>query len=162
MSGTVYLETSVISYLAAWPSRDLVTAGHQQLTHEWWRLHRSEFDLYVSQAVINEARLGDPDAASRRLAILDEIPILEETDEAKALAHEIMRRVPLPPRAAVDALHIAMAVVNGVDYLLTWNCAHIANATLRVQVEATCREEGYEPPVICTPEELLGDTDDVA
>lgn len=157
MKPKVYLETSVVSYLAAWPSRDLVTAAHQQITHEWWKTEADGHELFVSEVVVTEASGGDADAAARRAEILKGITVLEQTDEATTLAEEFVRRVPLPQKAAVDALHIAVAVINGMDYLLTWNCAHIANATLRPRVEAVCREMGYEPPAICTPEELLGE-----
>ena len=154
MKPKIYLETTISSYLSAWPSRDLVTAAHQQITREWWQARHEEFDLFISQIVIQEAHGGDPDAAARRLEILKDLPLLEQTEEATALAQELVEQVPLPQKAAVDALHIALAVVHGMDYLLTWNCTHIANATLRSKIEAVCRSKGYEPPVICTPEEL--------
>jgi hypothetical protein len=150
----IYLETTISSYLSAWPSRDLVTAAHQQITREWWQARHEEFELFISQIVMQEASGGDPDAAARRLEILKDLPLLELTEEATALAQELVEQVPLPEKAAVDALHIALAVVHGMDYLLTWNCTHIANATLRSKIEAVCRSKGYEPPVICTPEEL--------
>jgi hypothetical protein len=154
MKPKIYLETTIGSYLSAWPSRDLVTAAHQQITREWWQARHQEFELFISQIVMQEARGGDPDAAARRLEILEALPLLELTEEATALARELVEQVPLPEKAAVDALHIALAVVHGMDYLLTWNCTHIANATLRNKIEAVCRSKGYEPPVICTPEEL--------
>jgi len=155
MKPTVYLETTIASYLTAWPSRDLVTAAHQQLTGEWWQTRRDEFEMFVSRLVLQEASGGDPGAAARRLAVLNDLPILEVTEEAASLAQELVRKVPLPARAAVDALHIAIAVVHGIDYLLTWNCTHIANAALRTEIEAVSRAHGYASPVICTPEELL-------
>jgi hypothetical protein len=116
MKPKVYLETSLISYLAAWPSRDLVTAAHQQITHDWWRSHASNYELFVSEVVVTEASGGDPDASARRAKFLDSITVLEQTDEATTLAEEILGRVALPENAAVDALHIALAVVNGMDY----------------------------------------------
>ena len=106
--------------------------------------------------VVQECKAGDPDAAARRLAALEGLTVLELIPEAQALAISLVREVPLPTRAATDALHIAVAAVNGIAYLVTWNCAHIANATLRPRIEAICRGAGYEPPVICTPLELLG------
>jgi predicted nucleic acid-binding protein len=151
----IYIETTIASYLSAWPSRDLVTAAHQQITREWWQARRDEFEIFVSQIVIQEAGGGDQDAAARRLEFLKELSLLELTEEVTALAQELIQQVPLPERAALDALHIALAVVHGMDYLLTWNCTHIANAALRGKIEAVCRSRGYEPPVICTPEELL-------
>ena len=160
MSQRVYVETTVPSYLMAWPSRDLVRAAHQQITREWWT-RRGVFELYTSRLVVEECRAGDPEAASDRLAALAGVPLLEQTAEAATLAEALMRGVPLPERAAADALHIAIAAVHGVDYLLTWNCTHIANVTLRPRIEAVCRAAGYEPPLICTPEELpAGGRDD--
>jgi hypothetical protein len=155
MKPRVYLETTIPSYLTAWPSRDLVRAAHQQITREWWDQRRIQFDLFISQVVLDECRSGDPTAAAARLAALQDFALLEQTDDATRLAQLLIQQVPLPDRAAVDALHIAIAAVQGMDYLLTWNCTHIANATLRESIEAVCRASGYEPPGICTPEELL-------
>jgi hypothetical protein len=155
MKPRVYVETTIPSYLTAWPSRDVVMAGHQQTTREWWESRRQDFDLFVSQFVVDEAGLGDPDAARRRLEALADLPLLDVTDDVYALASRLVGRVPLPTKAAADSLHIAVATVNGMDYLLTWNCTHIANATLRARIEMVCRDGGYEPPAICTPEELL-------
>ena len=150
----VYLETTIPSYLTALPSRDLVMAAHQQITREWWQ-GRERFELFISQIVLREASGGNAEAASRRMELVQGIPVLEVTEEASVLAEELVRRRALPESAAVDALHISVAVVNGLDYLLTWNCTHIANATIRGDVERICRSKGYEPPVICTPEELM-------
>lgn len=156
MKQTVYIETTVPSYLTAWPSRDVVRVGEQQVTRDWWD-RRSAYELRVSSLVILECKAGDAEAAARRLAALDGIPVLSQTSEAEVLAATLLREVPLPARAAADALHIAVAAVNGIAYLVTWNCTHIANATLRPQIEEVCRRSGYEPPVICTPKELLGE-----
>ena len=158
MKPTVYVETTVPSYLTAWPSRDVVRAGEQQVTRDWWA-RRSGFDLRVSSLVLLECGAGDSNAAALRLAALDGVPVLAQTAEAETLAETLLREVPLPAKAAADALHIAVAAVNGVSYLLTWNCTHIANATLRPRIEALCRRSGFEPPVICTPMELLGEGD---
>jgi hypothetical protein len=152
----VYLETTILSYLTARPSRDVVVAGHQQLTRDWWEQRRSLFDLYVSQLVLREAESGDPDAAERRLTAISGIPLLEISEEATELARGLVERGPIPKKAAADSLHIAIATVNGLEYLLTWNMAHIANAELRPRIERVCRASGYEPPVLCTPEQLMG------
>jgi hypothetical protein len=157
MKPKVYVETTVVSYLTAWPSRDLIIAAHQQLTREWWQTRRGEFELFVSEAVVHEASAGDKDAAAERLASVAGIPLLEQSGAATSLAQVLVEQVPLPQRAVVDALHVAIASLNGMDYLLTWNCTHLANAALRNQIEAICRAQGYEPPIICTPEELLED-----
>jgi hypothetical protein len=153
MKRTVYVETTIPSYLTAWPSRDLVRAAHQQITREWWA-RRDAFDLYVSRLVVQECQAGDQQAAEERFAALAGIPLLEQEAEAAALAEALLRDVPLPRKAAADALHIATAAVHGMQYLLTWNCTHIANAVLRPQIEGVCRAAGFEPPLICTPEEL--------
>jgi hypothetical protein len=155
MKPKVYLETTVVSYLTAWPSRDIVTAANQETTREWWSNRRDAFDLFVSQSVLKESSTGDKDAAERRCEVLRQFPRLDITDAVETLAAKLMVGVPLPAKAQADALHIAIAAVNGMDYLLTWNCTHIANATLRSQIEAVCRSAGYEPPVICTPQEML-------
>jgi hypothetical protein len=149
----VYLETSILSYLTALPSRDLVRAAHQQITLEWWE-QRDRFDLFVSEAVLAEAGRGDPAAANRRLAAAEGIEILNATQEAQALASALLKAAAMPAKAAIDAAHVALATVHGVDYLLTWNCAHIANAVTRSLIEGVCRSSGFQPPVICTPEEL--------
>ena len=155
MKPTVYLETSLISYLASHPSRDLIVAANQQITHDWWQSRREDFDLFVSQLVVQEAETGDPGAAQRRMAVIEGTPLLALNQEALALAEALVRDGPMPERAVEDALHIAVATVHGMDYLLTWNFRHIANATMRYRVERVCRSKGYEPPVICTPQELL-------
>jgi hypothetical protein len=153
MKPTVYVETTIPSYLTAWPSRDLVRAAHQQITREWWA-QRTGFDLFTSRLVVQECQAGDAQAAADRLAALAGIPLLEQETEAAELADALLRDVPLPQKAASDALHIATAAVHGMQYLLTWNCTHIANVTLRPRIEAVCRAAGFEPPLICTPEEL--------
>lgn len=152
---SVYLETTIPSYLTAWRSPDLVMAARQQITREWWDNRRQDFELFVSQLVIDEASAGDPVASARRLEILEGIPLLEPHDDADALVEALIRDLSLPSRAAADAVHIAISVVNGIDFLLTWNCTHIANAVLRPAIESVCRSLGYQAPVICTPEELL-------
>ena len=155
MKPRAYIETTVISYLTARPSRDVIVAGHQQVTDEWWRMRRLDFDLFASQLVWDEAEAGDQEASQKRLAALESVGMLEITEEALSLAKELVEKGPLPPRAAEDAIHIAVAVINGMDYLLTWNCSHLANAAMRSKIDRICRARGYEPTVICTPEELL-------
>jgi len=157
MRGKIYVETSVISYLTSRLSRDLIVAGHQQITQEWWANQRDKFELFVAQTVLEEIAGGDQEAAQQRLSVIESLPLQEITEEAIALAKDLVRLGPLPEKAAVDALHIAIAVTNKVDYLLTWNCKHLANAALRSRIERVCRARGYDPVVICTPEELLED-----
>jgi len=156
MKSKVYLETSIVSYLTARPSRDLVIAANQETTNEWWSACRGEYDLYVSQLVFVEASAGDPEAAQRRIEAINPLTRLDISDQAIALGKRLAADIPLPTKAKADALHIALAAVNGMNYLLTWNCAHIANAVLRSRIDEICRQAGYEPPVICTPLELFG------
>jgi len=157
MKPKVYVETSVISYLTARPSRDVVVAGHQQTTREWWRTCRDRFELVASQIVLGEAAAGDPEAARERVAVLGELDLLAVTTEATTLARQLVKSTVIPAKAAQDAMHLSVAVTNGVAYLVTWNCRHLANALLRTRIEEACRAAGYEPVVICTPEELLED-----
>lgn len=157
MLAKVYIETTVVSYLVARPNRDLRIAAHQEATAEWWDRRRQEFELHVSQLVIDEAAAGDREMATARLKRLEELPLLDVSDAAIALAERLMVDKAVPEQAEEDALHIAVAAVHGMDYLLTWNCKHIANATMRAKIEAVCLDAGYEAPVICTPEELLED-----
>jgi predicted nucleic acid-binding protein len=155
MKPSAYLETTIVSYLTAWPSGELVMAANQATTREWWTNRKDAFDLYISQPVIDEAAAGDADAAARRLEVLQDIPLLEITSEVKELARRLLSGIPLPTKAQTDALHIATAAMNGINYLLTCNCTHIANAALRPRIEAVCRTAGCESPIICTPQELL-------
>lgn len=155
----VYLETSVISYATSRPSRDLVVAGHQQVTRDWFARQAPHFELFVSELVVREAAAGDEEAARDRVAFLDTVERLSITEDAGVLAQRLVDLGAVPRKAAEDALHIAIAAVHGVHYLLTWNCKHIANASTRQAIERVCLESGYDPPVICTPEELSGDQD---
>lgn len=155
MKPAVYVETSVISYLSARPSRDLIVAANQQVTQDWWKDKRPDFDLYISQLVLQEASVGDPEAVTRRQNALEDVQLLTLTDEAAALAQQLVEREVIPRQSIEDALHIAIAAVNGMDYLVTWNFKHIANASMRSNIELVCREAGYEPPVICSPFELM-------
>lgn len=157
MKHRVYLETTIVSYLTSKPSRDVIIAAHQQITQEWWETRREAFDLFVSELVIREAGAGDEVAAQKRLSALEEIPLLELNEEALNLARDFVEKGLIPETAREDALHIALATVHGMDYLITWNCRHIANAELRKSVSLICITQGYEAPVIATPEELMGE-----
>ena len=150
----VYIETTVVSYLAATRSRDVVVAGHQRITRDWWD-SRNRFELVVSQAVLDEASRGDTRASARRLALLAGIPVLTLGNEVIELAERLVQRGAVPVKARSDALHISVTAVNRVTYLVTWNCAHIANAGVRGKIEEVCRAAGLQAPIICTPEELM-------
>ena len=128
--------------------------ARQELTRDWWDSRSGRYEIFISEIGLSEVCRGDPSAASARLQLLENIPVLELSDTARELAHELVRRVPLPPKAAADALHIALATVSGMDYLLTWNFTPIANATLRKHIDSTCKDLGLQMPIICTPEEL--------
>ncbi|MBK5969938.1 MULTISPECIES: type II toxin-antitoxin system VapC family toxin [Thiorhodovibrio] len=154
MKPKVYVETSIISYLTARASRDIVVAGNQETTREWWD-RRDDFELFVSQFVLQEAAAGDPGAAQQRLNVLNGIPELEITEAVDRIAETLLSQAALPPTAKLDALHIAIAAIGGMDYLLTWNCTHIANPSLRHPISLTIQTFGYESPIICTPLELL-------
>ncbi|MDZ4683837.1 MAG: type II toxin-antitoxin system VapC family toxin [Planctomycetaceae bacterium] len=151
----VYIETTLVSYLTARPSRDVVVAGHQQSTHDWWDGQRESYELCISQLVLQEAGDGDTQAAQERLAQLATMTVLEITETALTLAEELVQGGALPSKAENDALHIAIAAIHRVPYLLTWNCRHMANATIRVQIESICLSRGYKAPIICTPEEMM-------
>ena len=154
---SVYLETSIVSYLASRPSRDLTAAAWQQVTGQWWSRERPKYELFTSELVILEASAGDQAAAADRLAILRGIPELPVDDEAKALAARLIEGGAVPSTAQADALHIAVAAVQQVDYLLTWNCRHIDNAATKPIVRSVCAVTGHACPEICTPLELLSE-----
>lgn len=155
MKPSVYLETTIPSYLTAREGGDLVFRANRQLTIEWWQTQRAKYDLFVSQFVLDEASAGDPEAAARRLAAIRDLPLLDADEGCRVLANVLVAEIPIPQKAAADALHLAVAAVNGVDYLLTWNCTHLANAALRTRIESICERAGVGAPIICTPQELM-------
>lgn len=157
MKPRVYIETTIVSYLAARPSRDRIVSGRQALTEEWWRARSVQFEIVVSELVVEEAREGDPEVARRRLEYLSGIDSLVTSDSAVSLAEALVDEGPIPREYSEDALHIALCAVNGVDFLMTWNCKHLANATLRDDVRGVVESHGFRCPVICTPEELMED-----
>nr|VFK23113.1 MAG: PIN domain-containing protein [Candidatus Kentron sp. LFY] len=152
---TVYVETSVLSYLTARPSNDLRAMANQGATAEWWEIQRPNYHVVVSDLVLSEAGRGHSGAARRRLAAIADLPLLRISEDVRVLAKALIENHALPEKAEADAYHIAMTAVNGVEYLLTWNCTHIANAHARPKIEATCRALGLEPPIICTPLQLM-------
>ena len=155
MNPTAYIETSVVSYLTARPSRDVVVAAYQEVTREWWRDATERFQLVASELVVAECGAGDVDAARARLETLEGVTLLGTSAAAEDLARNLLDLGAVPRKAAADAAHIAIAAANGVEFLVTWNFRHIANAAMRVAIESACRQAGYKPPVICTPNELL-------
>ena len=152
---TVYIETSIISYLCAQPSRDLIVAANQEITREWWEKRRADYDCYISELVMEEISAGDPEAAARRLHLADGMPLLAANDAARNLEGEIMRGLGLPRTVAADVAHIAIAAVHGMDYLLTLNCAHIANPHWLHNLRGIIDGQGLGMPEMCTPQEIL-------
>lgn len=157
MKPLLYLETTIPSYLTSKPSRDLIVAGRQQITLDWWHKRRDDFRVFVSQIVLDEAREGDRQAAAARLSAMDALPLLAVNEEVISLTRMLLRKKVLPKKAARDAGHIAVSAVHGMHFLLTWNCTHLANAEIFEPVGAACASEGYRCPIICTPAELLGE-----
>jgi predicted nucleic acid-binding protein len=152
----LYLETTIPSYLASRASRDLIVAARQKLTQDWWDERRVGFELFVSESVIQEITGGDPKLAAKRLGLLESIPILPINPEVRRLAQSLLEDGPIPSRAIADAAHIAIATVYGCEFLLTWNCRHIANAELFRAIRRIVEAQGYDVPSMCTPEELMG------
>ena len=155
MNRTAYIETTVIGYLAMRSSRDVRVAANQLSTREWWDNHRPKFDLFVSQFVVDECDQGDPSAADERRVFLENIPVLDTNSDVEELADQLSTSLQKPARARIDAFHISIAAVHGIQFLLTWNCKHIANPENRRTIERVCRDSGIEPPLICTPFDLL-------
>jgi hypothetical protein len=156
---TLYLESTIPSYLTAWPAKDLIAAAHQAITREWWELRREDFNLHSSQLVIEEVSAGDPRATEQRLAALQGIPLLALTETVEGIAKELSTRGLVPEGASADGFHIAYASAHQMKYLLTWNCRHIANAERLPAIEQFLEYNGLFVPIVCTPEELMGDED---
>jgi len=150
----VYVESSVISYITARPSRDLVVSARQAITNEWWEQKRKKYDVYISELVIEEIASGDIEAAQKRLDVVKAIPNLEITETAKELAGLLISSGAVPDNSPEDALHIGLAAAQGAEYLLTWNFKHINNATKRADITQLIESQGFLSPVLCSPEEL--------
>jgi len=160
MKPSLYIETSVIGYLASWPQENVTIAGHQNTTRVWWLTAAERFDLFVSQLVVRECSEGDSSAVTERLNSIQAIPVLPITSQAESLALALIDGHAVPESQPNDALHIALASAHGVEYLVSWNFRHIVNASLRPAIERICRDCGWNSPIICTPEELLENNDD--
>lgn len=157
MPESIYIETTIPSLYVARPSSLLVEAARQQLTRVWWDNHRSNYSLVCSQTVIDECARGDAEMADKRTALLDPVPLLELSDYVLTIAQDLVSRYIIPAKAADDAVHIAVASVHGIDYLLTWNCKHTANPHNWRQISDCPSSHGYRSSVICAPEDLIGD-----
>ena len=156
MKPTLYLETTIPSYLVARMSRDLVVASRQQLTHQWWETDRKKYDLFVSDVVVLEASRGDPEFAAKRLEIVRDLPQLAVTPQVNGLADDFRDALSLGESAEPDIYHLAIAAVHEMEYLLTWNLAHLANARVRHELEKWSLLTGRSIPTVCTPGELVG------
>ena len=159
--GTVYVETTIVSYLTVRPTSDLLAAAWQKTTVDWWETQRSRFDLYTSDVALEEAHRGDPEAARKRLEAISGIPVLEIYHPVVALSKALLEGRALPAKAQDDALHLAVSAVHGIDYLLTWNFRHLDNAEIKPIMRHICSRHGYIMPEICTPQELMGVVEDV-
>jgi predicted nucleic acid-binding protein len=155
MKSRLYLETTIPSYLVARRSRDLRLAADQETTQEWWETRRQNYELFISGFVVEEVKRGDAQASAARLRLLQGVPLLLELPSAIELARQILAARLIPPQAASDAAHIALATVHAMDYLLTWNCKHIHNVAIIRQIERLCERRGYICPIICTPNDLM-------
>jgi hypothetical protein len=160
MKPIVYIESSVISYLVSRPNRDVVIAGRQAISHDWWNNHRYRFNLRVSSLVEEEIGRGDPLVAERRLKIIEDIPLLSISDEAVNLANALITKSVVPENSKEDALHISIAAAQGVDFLLTWNFKHINNAEKKSAISLLVDSFGFVCPQICSPEELGENSND--
>lgn len=157
---SVYLESSFISYLTNRRSRDSLVSAHQDVTQLWWAMRRNDFELFISDLVVDEIGAGDAEASQKRLAAIKTIQTLTATEAVGRLTTRLLEEKVVPAKAAIDAAHMAFAAVKGIDYLLTWNCKHIANVEITRALRNVIESEGYEAPLICTPLELLGDSVD--
>ena len=152
---TIYIETIILSYLAARYSRDIIVQAHQQITWDWWESQRKNYELYISEIVLQEIMGGDSEAAKRREAFSNNLAILDMSDAVRNLAHELTNFLNLPKRAELDALHISFAIEYEIDYLLTWNCSHLANGLIISKLKEFEYKTSRLMPVIVTPEELI-------
>ena len=157
MKPRLYLESTIPSYLVARPSRDVILAGQQKCTHDWWNKRAGSFEIFVSEVVVQEIASGETAMAVRRLELIKPFARLEGNDAARSLTQALIHRGPLPEKAARDAAHIALSAVHGMHFLLTWNCTHIANARLYPKMREISSAHGFDCPVICTPDELLAE-----
>jgi hypothetical protein len=157
---TVYVETTVIGNTAGRMHPDPIISARQQITRDWWAHAPQRYRLFTSQVTLDECGDGDPAAAAERLEIVEEVKLLDTTDEAKSLARALINRLAVPASQPRDALHIAIAAVHRIEFIATWNFKHILNPHLQAKIAEVCRDEGHRPPVICTPQELLESEDD--
>jgi len=155
MKESIYLETTVVSYYTSKPSRDIIALAHQEITRQWWPVAIRRYDVFVSEVVIEEASFGDREAAKRRLVELKDFPHLELNDKVEEIAQAYMDKLEIPDKSFRDAAHLSVASVHNIDYLVTWNCAHLANGEIIKKLMKINESFGINTPIICTPEELM-------
>jgi hypothetical protein len=155
VTSSVYIETTIISYLTAKPSRDLIVAAHQQITAEWWASVRPEVECFVSPFVIDEATRGDDEYARQRLEAIADFSVLQVNEEVEVLAREYFAALNIPEKAKIDAFHLAVAAWHKMAYVLSWNCKHIASGRVQKMLQDTNARLGVYTPIVCTPEELM-------
>lgn len=156
MKESIYVETTVVSYYTSKPSRDIIVLAHQEISRQWWPKAIKRFDVFISEVVIEEAKMGDPDAAKRRLEELKHFPHLKLNDEVEKMAQVYIEKLNIPQKALRDAAHLSIASVHNIDYLVTWNCTHLANGEIIKRLIDINNSYGIKTPIICTPEELMG------
>jgi predicted nucleic acid-binding protein len=155
MKESIYLETTVVSYYTSKPSRDIIVLAHQEITWEWWPNAIARFDVFISEVVVEEAGLGNSEAAERRLKVLKDFPHLKLNDKVEEMAKVYMEKLEIPEKSFRDAAHLAVASVHNIDYLVTWNCTHLANGEVIKRLMKINESFGIHTPIICTPEELM-------
>jgi len=154
---SVYIESSVISYITARPSKDAITSARQVITIEWWDVYKGTFETFISELVLEEIGSGDTIAAEKRLLVVESIPILETTENATKLAKLLIAEKAVPETCIEDALHISIAAVQDIDFLLTWNFKHINNANTRDKISRVITQAKLKSPILCSPEELINE-----
>lgn len=155
MKPTVYIETTVISYCMARPSRDLIIAAHQQITHDWWEMALPQFEAFISPIVLEEISMGDTDAAKVRLESVSSFNVLEVSSEVRNLADSYFSAIEIPEKSRADSYHLAVASWHGMDFLVSWNCTHIVSGRIKRIIEEINSSKGIRTPIVCTPEELM-------
>ncbi|MGR3304164.1 MAG: type II toxin-antitoxin system VapC family toxin [Candidatus Scalindua sp.] len=157
MKSSVYIETSIVSYYTSRPNRDIIIAARQQQTHDWWNSQMKNFDVFISKMTLDEIADGDTTAAEKRLHVVKKFPLLDLNKAVFILSEGLILSKVMPKEYPEDALHVAVAAAHGIEFILTWNFAHINNAATKRNIEIYISNHGYECPVICTPEELMGE-----
>jgi hypothetical protein len=153
---SVYLETTIVSYYTSKPSRDIVALAHQEITKEWWPMAITRYNIFISEIVVEEAGLGDSEASKRRLEEIKDFPHLELNEKVEEMAKIYVEKLEIPESSIRDGIHLAIACIHNIDYLVTWNCKHLANGEIIKKLMKINKSLGIHTPIICTPEELMG------